>query len=198
MAKRKTPWKNIGPNERIRAEYGLVQLGNQEPYISVTGTVEEKRYGRWVETGVGAMHDEIVRHFPELEELVLWHLVSPSGPMHYLANGQYWWEHILGTNRYPLRWYDADPVEAFKSAILYGVLPMDSQLELPPPAGRGQSPTERPMLLGEPAPADIRPWLEERLPQLQDLFQDVVRRYDLQIERSNNPEPRALKSKLLR
>jgi hypothetical protein len=48
------------------------------------------------------------------------------------------------------------------------------------------------MLEGEPAPRDIRPWLETRLPGLQKGFDKVVRDYDLKgSTRANNPGPSA-------
>ncbi len=37
----------------------------------------------------GCCHDEIVKHFPQLRELVKWHLVSSDGPMHYIGNTVY-------------------------------------------------------------------------------------------------------------
>lgn len=37
----------------------------------------------------GCLHDEIAEHFPNLAPLLKWHLTSPDGPMHYLANTIY-------------------------------------------------------------------------------------------------------------
>lgn len=38
----------------------------------------------------GCCHDEIVKHFPELQSLIQWHLTSIDGQMHYVANTLYW------------------------------------------------------------------------------------------------------------
>ncbi len=205
MTEQFTEWKEISPNERMRVNYGLHQIGEQEPYITVTAEIEEKRGNRWVDSSFGTMPKEIAKHFPEFKELMRWHLVSPEAPMHYLANGQYWWEHILGTGKFELRSYDADPVEAFKSTILYGVLPTDEEeLVLPKGAGRGKRPSEEPTLYGEEDVLDIRPWLEQRLPRIQQDFRDVVEQYDLKVFRTKklksvaDGDVRGLKNKLLK
>lgn len=39
--------------------------------------------------GGGCCHDEIVKHFPQLRELIKWHLCSSDEPMHYIANTLY-------------------------------------------------------------------------------------------------------------
>lgn len=36
--------------------------------------------------GGGCCHDEIAKHFPQLRELIKWHLCSSDGPMHYPGN----------------------------------------------------------------------------------------------------------------
>ncbi len=38
----------------------------------------------------GCLHDDIAERFPELATLIKWHLCSSDGPMHYVANSQYW------------------------------------------------------------------------------------------------------------
>lgn len=37
----------------------------------------------------GCLHNEIAKHFPELEQYIKWHLCSTDGPMHYIANTTY-------------------------------------------------------------------------------------------------------------
>ena len=34
----------------------------------------------------GCIHDEISKHFPELQKYIKWHLCSSEGPLHYIAN----------------------------------------------------------------------------------------------------------------
>lgn len=38
------------------------------------------------EHSCGCLHDEIVKHAPELGKYIKWHLCSSNGPMYYLAN----------------------------------------------------------------------------------------------------------------
>jgi hypothetical protein len=81
------------PNRRsFSATAEIVHLpGNARPYFSVTG--EERNLRRIEENQVeacGAMHDEIVKHFPELAPIVALHLSDDTGtPMHAVANGAY-------------------------------------------------------------------------------------------------------------
>jgi len=37
----------------------------------------------------GCQHGAIAKHFPELAKYIKWHLCSPDGPMHYIANTVY-------------------------------------------------------------------------------------------------------------
>lgn len=41
----------------------------------------------------GCQHDEVVKHFPELQKYIKWHLTSSNEPMHYIANTIYWAEN---------------------------------------------------------------------------------------------------------
>lgn len=58
------------------------QCGNGHNTFSITGETTVR--GR-EDTG-GCIHEEIAKHFPELQHLIKWHLVSSDGPMHYIAN----------------------------------------------------------------------------------------------------------------
>lgn len=57
--------------------------------FSITGDIQEYRRGRWEEGSGGCIHEEIAKHFPELQHLIKWHLTSSDGPMHYIANTLY-------------------------------------------------------------------------------------------------------------
>lgn len=48
---------------------------------------QETREGGWV--AGGCLHEDIARRFPELRELVPYHLCDTRGPMHYAANVVY-------------------------------------------------------------------------------------------------------------
>ena len=92
--------------KRISGEpYGIAKLllleingelvkrkGNSYPYYSITGSIsrEDKRYRDPVIT-CGAIHSEILAHFPELAPLVTAHLSDADGtPLHAAANARYW------------------------------------------------------------------------------------------------------------
>lgn len=37
----------------------------------------------------GCIHEEIAKHFPEVADILKWHLCGETGPMHYVANAVY-------------------------------------------------------------------------------------------------------------
>lgn len=65
------------------------QCGNGHNSFSITGTVYEKRKAESCLETCGCIHEEIAKHFPELERYIKWHLCSSDGPMHYIANTLY-------------------------------------------------------------------------------------------------------------
>ena len=85
--KMKLTTKNRDPKNYIEANAILHKIGNQKPYFSLTGRVVEK--GR--ESHGGAIHDEILKAFPELADIAALHLSDIDGkPMHSFENGKYW------------------------------------------------------------------------------------------------------------
>ncbi len=79
--------KNQDPKNYIEATAILHKIGNQKPYFSLTGRVVEK--GR--ESVSGAIHDEILKAFPQLADIAALHLSDIDGvPMHSFENGKYW------------------------------------------------------------------------------------------------------------
>ena len=76
--------------------------GNRAPYFSVTCDIfEMSRNGRMVDVGGGAAHDLILKHHPDLADLIALHLCDMDGsPMHEDANGWYSFagsfEHAMG------------------------------------------------------------------------------------------------------
>lgn len=152
---RETNWKEVteqGGRFRIRAQYGIdygfADQHHQPPYFAMTASVERRAGTRWLEDGGGAMHQEIARHFPELAGFVKWHLVSPEGPMHYIANAKYWWEKVLGVSKYKSVAGEPDALEAFKNVTILGALTGDA---MPDP--------RMPW-------SDVAAWLHARLPDL--------------------------------
>ena len=81
-----------GTRYRIQAEGGLhARRGNPAPYFSLTGTRDRAGRGHWLEDSGGAMHGEILKHWPELADLAALHLSDIHGvPMHAAENAFYW------------------------------------------------------------------------------------------------------------
>lgn len=79
--------KNQDPLNYIEATAILHKIDNKKPYFSLTGRVVQN--GR--ESVSGAIHDEILEAFPELEDLAALHLSDIDGkPMNSFENGKYW------------------------------------------------------------------------------------------------------------
>jgi hypothetical protein len=85
-----------GKRYRITARAELVRYdGNDAPHFSITGEVVYlARNGRKVEHSGGAIHEQILRYFPQTEPLVRIHLSDDDGvPLHAYANAGYWAGH---------------------------------------------------------------------------------------------------------
>lgn len=66
------------------------ECGNGHNSFSITGQIDRKtQHGWYVDECGGCIHDEIVKHFPELKKYIKWHLVSSDEPIHYIANTIY-------------------------------------------------------------------------------------------------------------
>lgn len=83
----------------IRAHFGLNIIGEQEPYCTLTGTIVTKRDATDDRSvmSCGAIHDDVLAAFPELEAFARWHLSSGGLPMHYIANAKFWHDMHNGT-----------------------------------------------------------------------------------------------------
>lgn len=153
-----TDWREYtehGQKHRIRATYGIdYDFGrrhNQAPYFSATCDIEERRGTRWVESGGGAAHTLIAKHFKFLVPYLKWHLVSTEAPTHYIANAQYWWEKMNGSSRWPAQAGEPDPKDAFLHTIVFGGIPGET-------------------LRDTSFWVQMEPWLRERLPKLMGYF----------------------------
>ena len=80
-----------GPGHNIRVTAGAHYLkGNRLPYFSVTGEIWKDGRTRDCEA-CGCIHDDILRHWPELASVVALHLSDYTGePSYAEANGWYW------------------------------------------------------------------------------------------------------------
>lgn len=93
-------WNKIynedGFKYRIKVQAELIHFdGNSNAHFSITGEIKRKaKNNRWVEDCGGAIHEQIVKHFPRLQELVDIHLSDEDGiPMHAYDNAGYWAGH---------------------------------------------------------------------------------------------------------
>lgn len=111
------------------------QCGNGHNSFGVTATIYGKHRIPGEETitfngktfwchGGGCCHNEIAEAFPELKEAIRFHLFSTDGPMHYLANAQYWAGHTGWRDGKQ----DSPPnIKHLKSTIAWGILEDDTQ-----------------------------------------------------------------------
>ena len=85
-----------GQKYRIQVRSELVHRdGNRNAYFSIGGDIyRHAKNGRKVWEAGGCIHDDIIKHFPELQLLVDIHLSDEDGvPMHAYANAAYWAGH---------------------------------------------------------------------------------------------------------
>lgn len=89
--------KAMNDGSTMIVTYGLQSFSGQLPYFSITAEISKD--GR-VES-CGCLHSEIRETFPELAELIPFHLASTDGrPMHYVANAIYWAELTMGISKW--------------------------------------------------------------------------------------------------
>jgi len=133
MKKKEVIFSEDNHKYKLVVNYGLHSIGEQEPYFSITSDLLlNTRNNFWKYIGGGCMHDEIRKHFPELEPLIKWHLCfEHSGPMHYIANALFWWKRskrLVPDDRYTA--YGPKALDYFKNTIVFGVVDSDSQYEV--------------------------------------------------------------------
>lgn len=102
----------------VKAVLGFTKIDEQEPYFhAMCGAWDS--YDRAYT--VCADHKLLAEKFPEYAGLARWHLCGlTSGPMHYEANAIYWSEKARGVSRWPASPGEPNPVEAFKSTVVWG------------------------------------------------------------------------------
>ena len=136
------------------------RCGNGHNTFSITGEVwRANKAGEPIGNDCemcGCIHDVISEHIPELRKYIKWHLVSTDGPLHYLANAEYW------AGGYP-QWCDGKPnsppnVAHLKSTIVWGGAP-------------GYDTSEDKIITNW---ADLEIFLINRLPELMKNFQTAV------------------------
>ena len=82
-----------GEKYRIQVRSELVHRdGNSNAYFAIGGDIyRHAKNGRKVWEAGGCIHEDIIKHFPQLQPLVDIHLADEDGvPMHAYANAAYW------------------------------------------------------------------------------------------------------------
>lgn len=180
---------SFGRKQRLKltAHVGFWHPGNgaaQLPHFSVTGTVERqnRRPNEDIIAG-GCLHDEIRKHFPELAGLIRWHLCDDDGvPMHHEANAAFWAQTAAGCSEWERRPYDPDPVETFKSTVVFGAVDGDTMPNLTVPDSVVDEADPRMLSVRERGTigwrkivsrglvTDVYAWCRARLPALKAAF----------------------------
>jgi hypothetical protein len=90
--------RNIGGKLNMTVYGGLNFIrGNKKPYFSITAEIKEGRR----EYAGGCCHDEILRVYPELSDVIKMHLSDIDGePLYSVENGYFWLTAVQGTNQY--------------------------------------------------------------------------------------------------
>jgi len=161
--------------------------GNSEPHFAITcdGYDRYRRAGEaklfHEESGVvftmcsaGCQHDVVRALFPKLAPFVQWHLSGPSGPMHYLANGTFWWDQWRRAKLGDPDPYDKRKDESlddliarmrrnFDSTVCFGALGSEDTAQA--------HPMDRVLVLSDQTEREYtKSWLRGRLPGLQAAF----------------------------
>lgn len=108
--------KNLTVTARLRFDD---ECGNGHNSFSITGEIRDRRERR--DDGVvscGCIHEDIGKAFPELSDLIQWHLCGSDGPMHYVANTLY----LAGDRDH--RGKRAGEPYAWQTAIVFGDNPI--------------------------------------------------------------------------
>ena len=166
-----TGFRPLGDDRRIRAKYGMHYIkGNKRPYFSITADIQDKlANGRWYDSGGGCCHDEIAEAFPELADLIPWHLCDDDGsPMYYIANAIYWAELEARVSRWqkgPHYLHGKTFLDVLKSHVLADVLGDAEELATHAAEFRNLIPLSAERIVG-----GFTQWLEGRKGRLKEVF----------------------------
>lgn len=173
-------WKEYTENGNSMRIKAIVryddQCGNGHNSFSITGTTEGKLRSRWTDYSGGCIHEEIVKHFPELAHLIKWHLCSSDGPMHYISNTTY---HASDKDYHGLRKGEERQLRYVKTGLLCWKL--DDEIKIEKYVDAEKCPTQTVTLrykawtrIGEGKTQDLEAarrcaiWPDATLEQLQD------------------------------
>ena len=184
--KKKTDWRRTDPDVKtsamIRCEYGMwwPKVAAQRPSFGITYTYRDDCFGRDAEV--------LGKHFPELLELLPFHLWHDTGsPMHYEANGLYWAEKHLGI--FKLWPHDdgpepADPEARGHLATTIGESVLGDTEDVERELRRLDTGDDNDAT--QTARRDFRAFLTSRLPRLKAAFDAAMRKRDVQMIDTEN------------
>lgn len=149
-----------GKDYKIIVKYSMSYIqGNSHPHFSITGNIDKRnKVGEWIKYSCGCIHDEIALHFPELKPLIRFHLWDDNGlSTHYVANAIYWWEYWQGLSKWKPEKTKEEYFEIFCDHIALfpdEVVPVTRE--------------------------EIKPWLESRIPRIQELFNKTMNEFGIE------------------
>lgn len=180
--------------ETRRGEWTQWSTQIHRSYFSVTGatTIRGRHSSCPLEDNnaicFGMLHEDMVQNADKLKgedallpRLIRWHLFDVrSGPMHYKANAQYWFQMAM-EKAGKLRPYSSpsgykdhhpDPLEAFKSTVVFGAVP-DDEMPVMPDLPRPPDKTDAYVYDGHVAERRLNEWNS----RCRELCDDVVEKW---------------------
>lgn len=175
-----------GPGAFMKVSYGFHVIGTQEPYFSITADITTPRSRRLSDIEVGGcLHEDIQRYFPELAELIPFHLSFVRDgkmiPSHYVANADYWCRLALGIKD---RWSSSTqqpPEEARKILSRHcqtEVIGDEEELGRRLMAYRAAHSNGCP----DSAKLDFQKWLESRIPIMTEKMTAMMEKHGIKVE----------------
>lgn len=165
------------PHRAVKASYGMHYIvGNRMPYFSLTADTYRAERGTWKNDGGGCCHEDIAKAFPELAELIQFHLWDSDGlPMHYVANGLYWAELAAGVSQWqkgPHYLHGKTHMGILQGHCACGVLGDDLEV------------AEKAMGLanGLTTGSEFKLFLSQRIPAMKAAFDAAMKRHNIKME----------------
>jgi len=150
----------------LNVRYGWTRFGEQDPYISVVA--DEVENGVVVQSG--AIHDAVAEAVPGLLRLLRWHLCSVTEPMHYTADGLYWWQVFRKRSKWKAD--ERQALKHFASTIVFGACEDDAE-----------------RIREVETDEEVRHWLETRRPNLMQALWADSQAYHLDTVKEDGDDP---------
>ena len=149
-----TSRKTLPNGDVMTVNYGIHRIGsNKQAYFTITSEIFEN--SKLI--SCGCQHDQIAIYFPELAQLIQWHLCWEDGtPFYYFENGEYWFRNPRGDNQ-------KNPYDYFKKTVVFGCRNED----------RREWVTIRAF--------NVEQWMRNRLPEVQMKFKKTMRKFGVNL-----------------